>query len=61
MQSTNLISIIQHLQTFFVIIASFLLIIFLINAEGLDASKDLIMFLLGGIIGLVNPLGEIKK
>jgi hypothetical protein len=61
MQSTNLISIIQHLQTFFVIIASFLLIIFLINAEGLESSKDLIMFLLGGIIGLVNPLGEIKK
>jgi hypothetical protein len=61
MQSTNLISIIQHLQTFFVIIASFLLIIFLINTEGLELSKDLIMFLLGGIIGLVNPLGEIKK
>jgi hypothetical protein len=61
MQSTNLISVIQHLQTFFVIIASFLLIIFLINAEGLELSKDLIMFLLGGIIGLVNPLGEIKK
>jgi hypothetical protein len=61
MQSINFISIIQHLQTFFVIVCSFLLIIFLINAEGLDASKDLIMFLLGGIIGLVNPLGEIKK
>jgi hypothetical protein len=61
MQSINFISIIQHLQTFFVIIASFLLIIFLINAEGLESSKDLIMFLLGGIIGVVNPLGEIKK
>jgi hypothetical protein len=49
---------IHHIQSTLFIIFAFLFIIFLINNEGLTNSKDLILFLLGGILGILNPLSS---
>jgi len=52
----NMVYLFHHIQSTLFIIFGFFFIIFLINNEGLEASKDLILFLLGGILGILNPL-----
>jgi hypothetical protein len=54
----DLVYLIYHLQSPLFIVCSFLFIVFLINTHGLESSNNLVMFLLGGIIGIVTPLGE---
>jgi hypothetical protein len=57
----NITYLIHHIQSTLFIIFAFLFIIFLINNEGLENSKDLILFLLGGILGILNPLSNNKE
>jgi hypothetical protein len=57
----DLVYLIYHLQSPLFIVCSFLLIVFLINTHGLESSNNLVMFLLGGIIGIVTPLGGEKQ
>jgi hypothetical protein len=57
----DLVYLIHHLQSTLFMIISFIFITNLIQTQGLDSIKDLVMFLLGGVVGIINSAAENSK